>query len=168
MTVPFEIVLRVLRSVAIARSQRDVHHMDVPADREADTPLVAFQCEGTMLKRADIAASGMKDKDLYRLALANLAKRRGSWRVEQLAGGFMGLGKKSTQVMSLVHEYAVEHVLLDGFIDDVERMMPNAVFFAPRRGTLRCVTPQHVARERELARIAYEKSENDHAAGKAG
>ncbi|MDQ3336135.1 MAG: hypothetical protein M4D80_13280 [Myxococcota bacterium] len=165
---PFENVLPVLRTSAIARAEGKVFHCEVPADRELDTPLLAFACDGIVLTRADVAAGGTTPDDLYRTALANLAKRRGSWRVEQLAGGFMGLGKKTAQVMSLVNEYAVEHILLDGFIDEVERMMPGATFFAPRRGTLRCATPQFVAREREMARVSFERAEKDGKAGKAG
>jgi hypothetical protein len=166
--VAFENVMPVLRTPAIARAEDKVFHCEVPADRELDTPLLAFACDGIVLTRSDVAASGIVVDDLYRAALANLAKRRGSWRVERLTGGLMGLGKKTAQVMSLVHEYAVEHILLDGFIDEVERMMPSATFFAPRRGTLRAATPQYVPREREMARISYDKAEKDGKAGKAG
>ena len=164
----FENVLPVLRTPAIAKSELYVHHIDVPADREADTPLVAFSCDGVILSHTDVKASGITNADLYKTALANLASRRGSWRVEHLAGGFMGIGKKTAQIMSLVHEYAAEHILLDGFIDEVERMIPKVTFFAPRRGTLRCAAPQFVAREREMAKVSFEKSEKALAAGKAG
>lgn len=152
----FENVLPVLRSPATARAQPDVHHVEVPSDRDDDVPLAAFMCDGFVLTRADVTASRVSNEQLYRTALANLAKRRGSWRVEQMAGGFLGVGKKYPQVMSLVHEFAVELILLDGFVDEVERMMPSAILFAPRRGTLRCTIPQFVARERETARRAFE------------
>lgn len=164
----FENVMPVLRTPALARADAATFHAEVPADRELDTPLLAFSVDGLLLSRADVAAGGATVDELYTTALANLAKRRGSWRVEQLASGFMGMGKKTAQVMSLVHEFAVEHVLLEGFIDDVEKMMPQAVFFAPRRGNLRAATPEFVIREREMARIAHEKAEKDTKAGKAG
>jgi hypothetical protein len=166
--VPFENVMPVLRTPASARAAAEILHAEVPADRELDNPLVAFSCDGILLSRADIAASNVVVDNLYASAVANLAKRRGSWRVEQLDGGFLGVGKKTAQVMSLVHEFAVEHVLLDGFIDDVEKMMPGAAFFAPRRGNLRAATPKYLVREREMAKIAYEKAEKDTKAGKAG
>jgi len=156
MGVPFENVLPVLRTPAIARAAPDVHHVDAPAEHDADTPVVAFTCDGFVLSRTDVAASRISDEQLLRQALANLAKRRGSWRVEEMAGrGFLGVGKKYPQVMCLVHELAAEHILLEGFLDEVERMMPAATFFVPRRGTLRCATPDYVARERSKARRAF-------------
>lgn len=151
----FENVLPVLRTPALARAAVAILHIDAPGERDDDAPVIAFTCDGVILTRADVAASKIADADLYRAAVTNLAKRRGSWRVEQLAGGFMGLGKKTAQVMSLVHDFAAEHILIDGFLDEVERMMPKATFFVPRRGTLRCVTPAFVEKERSRARRAF-------------
>jgi hypothetical protein len=159
--VAFENVLPRLRTPAIARAAPEVFHIVAPGEPDDATPMIAFTCDGVLLSRADIATSKIKDDALLRAAVANLAKQRGSWRVETLAGGFMGLGKKSTQVMSLVHEHAAEHILLDGFLDEVERMMPKATFFVPRRGTLRCVAPAFVEKERSKARRAFRTAGNE-------
>lgn len=165
MTVELDDVLPVLRTATSARLDGTVLHVEPPAERESDTPRVAFISDGLILTRAEVAAQGITPDALYRRAIANLAARRGHLRVEQMGGGF---GKKSAKVMSLAHEYAAEHILLDGFIDDVERMMPSATFFVPCRGTLRCVVPELVGKERGAARAAYEKAEQAAAAGKAG
>lgn len=153
----FENVLPALRSPATARTEVNVHAIEVPgAERDADAPMVAFTCDGFILNRGDVAASRISDEQLYRQAIANLAKRRGSWRVEEMAGrGFLGVGKKYPQVMALVHELAAEHILIEGFLDDVERMMPKATFFVPRRGSIRCATPEFVAKERSKARRSF-------------
>jgi hypothetical protein len=149
----FENVLPVLRTPALARAAPALLHIPAPGEQDKDTPVVAFTSDAAMVTRAHLAASKLSEQELYRKAMANLAKRRASWRVEQLASG--GLGKKSAQAMSLVDDFAAEHILIEGFLDEVERMMPNATFFVPRRGTLRCVVPALVEKERSKARRVF-------------
>lgn len=156
---PFENVLPMLRSPLAAMHEPHVHWMELPAERDPDLPVISFTCDGVFLDHRDVEASKIANEVLYQRATANLAKQRGSWRVEEMAGrGFQGTGKKYPQVMSLAHPLAPEHVLIDGFCDELVKMMPKATIFIPSHGVMRVASPEFAGAERKKARRAFVKA----------
>jgi hypothetical protein len=157
--VPFENVLPRLRSPLAAMNEPHEHWMEVPAERDPDLPVISFTCDGVFIDHRDFEASKMSNEALLARAAANLAKQRGSWRVEEMSGrGFMGTGKKYPQVMSLTHPLAAEHVLIDGFCDELVKMMPKATIFIPCSGAMRCASPEFAGAERKRARRDFVKA----------
>ena len=155
----FENVLPMLRSPLAAMNEPHAHWMEVPAEREPDLPVISFTCDGVFIDHRDFEASKMSNEALLQRATANLAKQRGSWRVEEMSGrGFMGTGKKYPQVMSLTHPLAAEHVLIDGLCDELVKMMPKATIFIPCSGVMRCAAPEFAGVERKKARRTFVKA----------
>jgi hypothetical protein len=156
----YEDVLPVLRAPAIARRDPATFHVEVPGNRVGAMPWAAFTSGGKLLERDEVARRGVTGATLFATALANLEARRATWRVEESAGGFLGIGKQA-QVLSLVDELAAEQLLVPAFVKTARRLLTpknvNGTFaiFAPRRGEVRAAAESFVARELERARATW-------------